>query len=126
MFVLGPDRLLGLGQVRVPKRANRDTDEFGHPCGFPPDIRSTTPAEMEYNWIPARGLTLELLGRSAHNADSAAFIEDRDTERAARSTLAFDAVAHRDTSRITGAGEFELAAVATSRTGLHGLLLDPL
>jgi hypothetical protein len=78
---------------------------------------------VEYDWIPTCGLALEVLGRPTYDADALAFIEDRDTERAARSTLAFDAVAHRDASRITGACELEFAAVTTGRTGVHRLLL---
>src|SRR5262249_45526781 len=119
VLVVGPDRLLWLGEARIRECADSDADEVRHSRRLPIHIRSTSTAEMEPHGKAARGPALEYSRRATLDAHAPALVKDRDAECATRPTLAFKAVTHGDPPRITRTCEFELPAMAASRARLH-------
>jgi hypothetical protein len=87
-------------KVRVCERANRHAYHRRKTVGFPPYRRSTDTAEVESDIEAVVGPSSELGRRSLRDRDLVPGEERGDAEDRARSTLAIEAVAKRNTDRL--------------------------
>ena len=98
-------------KIRVRERADRDANHRRKTLRFPPDRRSTYAAEVERDSGAAVRPSSELGRRSSHDRGLFLGEEGCNAEGRTRSTLTIEAVAERNTGRLTATADHKLAAL---------------
>ena len=107
-----PDRVTGLLKIRISEHPYSYCDQLGALLGFPENRSPAFWTKVECDSSAAISSTQVSFGDALSEPDLLSRIECLNTESAARTALAFEAVAHGDADGVASNCYLELSATA--------------